>query len=407
MRAAIALVLGAVAMTIVLHEATFATPVTDFDLEAKAAVVALSEGDVGEALDRCPSYCGSLLLRMPFALLVEGAGRNALFAAMSVPAILVALALGFALWRRALLVGAGLAAAWTAFMLVVLNPIGWRALEFGHPEELITAACCAGAAVAAYDRRPVLTGVLLGLAVGMKLWPVLVVIGVLLVLPAQRLRAVATAVAVAALLIAPMALAGGGGIEQAKAVAESTGTAVEPAQIWWFFGDPGVEVRNGAGILQEGYRAAPAWVTRISHPLVVLVPLLISLALARSVARRGAHEALLLLTLVLLLRGLLDTWNTEYYPFAFLLSVLVWELHARRTLPTRTLAATALCWLSFVALPGVVSADAVAVVYLAWAVPLAAMLAVRLAAPDVTARARERGARLRLAVRRRAGAGAS
>ena len=40
----------------------------------------------------------------------------------------------------------------------------------------------------------------------------------------------------------------------------------------------------------------------------------------------GEQDALALLTLLLLLRCLLDTWDTSYYPLPFILALLAWEV---------------------------------------------------------------------------------
>ena len=76
-----------------------------------------------------------------------------------------------------------------------------------------------------------------------------------------------------------------------------------------------------------------------------------------------------------------------------MLAVLAWELSvdARRP-PVLALAASALVWVSFQWLPEHVSADAQAAVFLAWSLPLAAWLGLRLFSGEQPAPARRRAA---------------
>ena len=70
--------------------------------------------------------------------------------------------------------------------LCAANPITLRALDIGHPEELLGAVLCAGAVLAALRGRATLAGVLLGLAMANKAWAVLAIGPVLLALPERR-----------------------------------------------------------------------------------------------------------------------------------------------------------------------------------------------------------------------------
>jgi len=89
---------------------------------------------------------------------------------------------------------------------------------------------------------------------------------------------------------------------------------------------------------------------------------------------------------VLLLRCLLDPWNTSYYEIPFLLALTAWEIHARRGLPLLALAATALAWTTLTLTPRHWSPDAQSLAFLAWSVPLALGMALRLARPVSFAR---------------------
>jgi hypothetical protein len=94
------------------------------------------------------------------------------------------------------------------------------------------------------------------------------------------------------------------------------------------------------------------------------------------------RDALLTLTLLLLLRCVLDTWDTVYYLLPFVLALLAWEVRGPSDRPPLlALSSTVLAWISFQWLPLHVSADAQAAFFLAWTVPLAAMLGASLFRP--------------------------
>ncbi len=127
---------------------------------------------------------------------------------------------------------------------------------------------------------------------------------------------------------------------------------------------------------------------------------------AQLAAREGstgrARQALALLALLLLLRCMLDTWDTAYYLLPFLLALTAWEGVGERGLPALALASTVLAWIDFEWLPTHASADAQAALFLLWTVPLAAALALRLYAPGaLEALARPAGASAQALTRRR------
>jgi hypothetical protein len=157
------------------------------------------------------------------------------------------------------------------------------------------------------------------------------------------------------------------------------------------------------GEIKLGYRTAPAWVGVVSHPLVVVVGL--GMAAALWLQRRrviggavGERDALLLLTLILLLRCLLDTWDTGYYMLPCLLALLTWEtLGASHRLPLLAFVSVVLPWLGLWQLSADgASADLQAALFLAWTVPLSAGLALRLYAPELTSRLTHRAKSARL-----------
>jgi hypothetical protein len=117
---------------------------SDYEQEALPAVQALTGGDLAGFVARAPAYGGSLLLRAPFALAADaaGGGADAVWRALAAPALLAVAGLGLVLWS--VLARAGRPrAAWAALALAVLHPTVLRALEYGHPEEVVGGTLCA------------------------------------------------------------------------------------------------------------------------------------------------------------------------------------------------------------------------------------------------------------------------
>jgi len=286
-----------------------------------------------------------------------------------------------------------------ALGVCVANPITLRALELGHPEELLGACLCVAAVLAAARAangrdHPLLAGALLGLAIANKEWALLAAGPVLLALaPGRRLRCLAVALATCAVVLGPLLLAGSGGfIASTRATAAPAASPIfQPWQVFWFFARHGATVHGLFGAPKPGYRTAPAWANEISHPLVLAVGLALPawLWLRERRAVLSAEKALLALALALLLRCLLDTWDTVYYPLPFILALLAWEagMDTRRP-PFLALLASVLVWVSFQWLPEHVSADAQAALFLAWSLPFAAWLCLRLLSPGSAARTR-------------------
>src|SRR5215207_7997262 len=150
---------------------------TDYEAEAAPAFAALVHDGFERFLELCPAYGGSLMLRAPFALGADalGGGEVAVFRAVGVPCLLAGSALGAVLAAGLLARGAGRGVVATVLLLCAANPITLRALDIGHPEELLGAALCAGALLAAVRGRPGWAGVLLGLAIANKAWAVLAI----------------------------------------------------------------------------------------------------------------------------------------------------------------------------------------------------------------------------------------
>lgn len=372
-----ALVAGASALT--LGAMGMLTPAfTDYELEAEPSLQALRAGDVVAFLDLAPAYGGSLVLRSPFALLpgLWGGGDLALFRSMAVPCLIAGALLAVGLWWRGRLLGCSRATCWIALLLVAANPLTLKALEIGHPEELLGGVLCVAAVLAAGRGHSLLTGVLLGLAIANKPWAVLAVVPVLAVAEGGRVKLLAAAGAATALVMLPLALAGGA-VQETAAVARAGSDIFQPWQIWWFLGEHGALVVGNFGE-KPNYRVGPDWLGGVAHPVVVFVPVAISVALLPRLRRRPWHDGLLLLAFAMLLRCLLDPWNVSYYSLPFLLALVAWEVHAERRPPVLALAATLFSWITLVSVTTSVHPDIQAVAYLAWSVPLAILLGARL-----------------------------
>jgi Glycosyltransferase family 87 len=362
---------------------------SDYDSEVAPAYKALVDGHVLPFLHLMPAYGGSLILRAPFALLpgLWGGGELAVYRSVAVPCLLAAGVLGVWLVARMRVLGVGTLARATALGLCVASPIALRALEIGHPEDLLGAALCVAAVLTALAGRATWGGVLLGLAIANKQWALVAVAPLLVALPGQRLRALTVAAATAAAILAPSLIAAPGHFATTNQAASSTGTIFQPWQAWWFTGSFGHVIRGGDGLVKLGYRYPPAWIGSITHPLIVAISVPLSLLWVRlRRATSSREDVLLLLALVLLLRCVLDPFNNIYYSLPFLMALLSWETLRARRVPVVTLGSTAVLWLIFQKLPGQVTPDVQSLAYVAWALPLGLWLAVTLYAPERASR---------------------
>jgi hypothetical protein len=357
----------------------------DYEVEAAPAVAALVHGDLRAFLELAPAYGGSLVLRAPFALLpgLWGGGELAVYRTLALPCLLAGAVFGVWLVAHMRALGHARLARAAALGLCVANPITLRALEIGHPEELLGAVLCVAAVLLAPRDRPNWAALLLGLAIANKQWALLAAGPVLLALPRHRVRTLLLASALAVLILAPIAvlrppsLASAGG---------HSGTIFQPWQAWWFLGESGHVVRNTFGQVKPGYRTPPAWIGGLARPLIVALALPLTLLCVRR--RRRTSDPLLLLALLLMLRCALDPWDTVYYALPFLFALLTWEVTARREPPVFSLATLATIWLVFQELPHHLSADAQSLAFGAVALPTAIALAVVLYAPRLLGRRR-------------------
>jgi hypothetical protein len=370
---------------------------SDYETEAKPAFDALLHGQLTQFLRLAPVYGGSLIERAPFAVLPHlwGGGALAVYRMAALPCLLAAALLAVALVARMRAERRPLPARAIALLVCVANPITLQALEAGHPEELLGACLCVAAVLCALAERPLWAGIALGLAIANKDWALLAAGPVLLALPARRrLGCAAAAIAAAAFILLPLLVVRSGAFVAATRASASTASSIfQPWQLWWFFGHHGAAVHGTFGQLKPDYRTGPAWAGTIAHPLILLAGFALSGALwlrVRRLPRRcaDARTALLALALTMLLRCLLDTWDTEYYLLPFVFALLAWEVRGPVTrLPLLAASSSVLAWLSFQWLPEHVSPDAQAALFLAWTVPLAAFLAQRLLAASLATQA--------------------
>ncbi len=380
---------------------------SDYETEVRPAFEALVHGHLTSFLRIAPAYGGSLLERAPFALIpgLWGGGALAVYRAVAVPCLLAAALLGVWLVARMRAEGRPLFARGLALAVCVVNPLTLRALELGHPEELLGACLCLAAVLLAADERPLWAGLALGLAVANKEWALLAAGPVLLALPPRRRPAlIACSIGVAALVLAPLLLVGSGGFSSALRASAAPPSAIfHPWQVWWFFGHH-VAPSPGAGFaVANGYRVGPSWSGTIAHPLILAVGLVLPLAVwlrERRPERIELRAALLLLALLMLLRCLLDTWDIAYYPLPFVLALLAWEVRgAIARPPVLSAAASVLAYISFIWLPEHASPDLQAAFFLAWSLPLALRTG-RAPARAAAARAVRRSRLARAAARR-------
>ncbi len=361
----------------------------DWQSEARPAVGALLAGHVSQFLQTAPVYGGSLILRAPFVMLTKlwGGGELSIYAASALPCLMAVGALGVWLTARMRTLGRSRGARGVALVLCVANPLTLPALQIGHPEELLGAVLCIAAVLCAMHDRPTWAAVLLGIAIGNKQWAVLVVGPVLLALDRARLRALVITGVTAGMLTAPFILGASSGVAaQTTATGLSSGAIFQPWQIWWFFGAHG-PVTQG---LAAGYRTPPQWIETISHPLViaVMVPLT---ALYAVVRRRRTHRVpdapLLLLTLLLALRCVLDPWDISYYAVPFLFALVTWESLSFDRVPVLALLATFAAWMIFKQTAAFnLSADMQALVFAIVSIPSVITLSVALYAPGALQR---------------------
>jgi hypothetical protein len=337
----------------------------DYGVEAASSFSALLHGHIVGFLQTAPSYGATFLLRAPFALpgSLTGASTLLIYRLSALPCLLAIGALGVWLASDLRRAGGGIVAAAAALALCAANPITYKVLQIGHPEELLGAVLCVVAVLFAQRGRANWAALALGLAIANKQWALLAIGPVLVALPGQRWRTLIAAGAVAVAFVAPIMLssvtikAG-----TSRLIVSDTGTLFHPWQVFWFFGPRGHWLATMGNYIPRGFRLPPSWLGGRAHLLIVWLGLPLTLLAVRRRARPA--DALLLLALLMLLRCWLDPWDNVYYPLPFIVALLAWETTVARRLPYAAVAATAATWLIFDYLPLHLTVDEQAVSFL-------------------------------------------
>jgi hypothetical protein len=336
----------------------------------------------------------SLLLRWPFAALAEAVHASDL-AVYKFGVFPCVLGVGLvALYLCELLRARGRSPATRIAVVAVclVNPVTFRALELGHPEDLLAGAMCVAAVLIASRGRPVAAGLVLGLAFVTKQWAIVAAAPALLVAPSHRIRLGASAAAVAIAVTLPLlALDPHRLVTITQEASKTKGSG--PASVWTpftidrkrrFF--DGSEYRTATG------HQLPSALHPIPKLLIVLAPFPLAFLLWRR-RRVALEDAIGLLALVLLLRCMLDPVSNGYYYAPFLFALAGYETLRRRGPPLLTIAVAAAVWATF-ELPS--SRGVVTTAWVVWALPLTIFMFVALYAPQLlrARTARRRGAQV-------------
>jgi hypothetical protein len=288
-----------------------------------------------------------------------------------------------------------------AAVLLVANPLVVKALRFGHPEEVLGAALCTGAMIAAMRRMGVLAGILVALALTTKQWA-LVMVGpmvlALLVFRVSRWRFAAALVVTGLAVAGPFVLSDPRGYldlqDRAGSIQPMNSHPASPYSIWYPV-TPAKYVRirpvNGRSIVRV--RPVPPFIAGFAKQLIVISALLLTVPLILRRRRLSATDPLLFLAFALLLRCTLDPFDNPYYHLPFLFAFLAWESLAVRGVPVFALSVS----FSFLlatslaeTLTSVPNYTTHCVVYLAWALPALAIMGVHLYSPALAGRLRAR-----------------
>jgi hypothetical protein len=402
-----AIVLSAVAGSVILLSGLQEFAFTDYETEALPAVDRLVAGDAAGFLTALPGYGGALILQAPFALLGHALGGDAdlwAWRLQALPGITALFVIGVVLGirvNRSIEGPAGAAWGCVTAAFASATPFAMVAQNYGHTEEALVAGFVVLGVLLAARGNLALAGVLVGLAAAAKPWAIVAVPVVLLAAADRReLFRVSTAVVIAGLLLTvPTFAAGGTGKVVASAHTSTSGT-FRPDNLFWFAGStnpdwqprspaPDDSVVGGVVTNAPGWaqRLEPAWAAKVSHPAIVAFAVLLAAAFWRRRPRlAGREDLLLLLSAVCWWRCLLDTWNVHYYALAALLALTAWEARRGRP-PVVAGVATTLAWTSFQIFPASdITPDLHTALYLAWALPLGAGMVARLLAPEAFAR---------------------
>jgi hypothetical protein len=374
--------------------------------DAAPAIDSLIHGHVADFFDRQPLMGPvSLYVRAPVAALaglgdydfklVYDLGALACMLALAAGALALMATMrsrGHPPWQQAL-----------AGVLLLVNPVVFKVLQAGHPEELLGTAACLGAGLAILARRDTSAGVLLGVALATKLWAAVIAPGVLLAADRRvALRVGVIAAVVTALLYAPMVAGDAGRFRSTLHAANKLGTlpgSVTSANVWWFVASEKVPferyvaVRDGQLVTEPvvGFTMKDS-VAPLTHPTVILLAAVLSLLWARGPRARAPDTLLLLFALCFLLRCIFDPGNWSYYHLPAIASLLAYESVAFRRPPWAAIWLMGCVWATALLAPHIHSDAGFGLLYLGWALPTAAGLALWLFRPtSLFQRARVQG----------------
>jgi hypothetical protein len=356
--------------------------------DAGPSLDAIVHGDLhGAFAEQPPMGSFSLIVRAPFAAAAHAADGTDLFiyraGALACVLGLAALALwvGFAMARRG--------RPWFACVIVpaaiLASPLTRAALEYGHPEEILGAALCAGAVIAAGRDRPLAAGLMLGCAAATKQWALMAVLPALLAAPRARVKLLAAAGSTTALLLVPMLLADPARFwlaQRSVGIATTFTNTVTATNVWFPFAQgvtaPTLTPDGGRETLTQ-YSLSSA-LGHLTHPLVLLLALAACAAYWRRRRGAGPEEAIQLLALVFLIRCVFDPLTYSYHHTPFLVALVTYEALRRRVPVLSAFAMAAVLLTTFVVAP-MKDALLVNVFYLCWSLPLLAALTLAVLAP--------------------------
>jgi hypothetical protein len=392
--------LAALAVGVCVH---YGSP-GDYYTDAGPAFEALSRGRLHEFF-ASGALMGpfAMLVRLPFVLAANLGDASMLdryrwgAVACVLPSVVLALVVA-RLMRRS---GQPIHACVLAAVLLIANPLVVKALRFGHPEEMLGAALCTGAMIAAMRRMGVLAGILVALALTTKQWA-LVMVGpmvlALLVFRVPRWRFTAALLITGLAVAGPFVLSDPRGYlhvqHRAGSIPVMNSQPASPYSIWYPVTPAKyVHIRPLNGRSAARVRPVPPFIGGFAKQLIVISALLLTVPLILRRRRLSATDPLLFLAFALLLRCTLDPFDNPYYHLPFLVAFLAWESLTVRGVPVFALfvsfafvLATSLAE-TLTSLPNYTTHCAV---YLAWALPALALIAVHLYSPALAGSLRAR-----------------
>ena len=297
----------------------------DYKVDAAPAFEALSKGRLHEFFTS-DALMGpfALLARAPFVLVANLGDASMLdhYRWGAIVCMLASAVLALVVGRTMRRAGQPVYVCAFAAVLLVANPIVVKALAFGHPEEMLGAALCTGAMLAAMTRRGILAGILFGLALTTKQWALVIVGPILLAVLVYRLPRWKFA---AALLVTCLAATGPFFLsDPGRFLDAQTRAGTIPVTNWqpaspysiWYLAAPtkSVHIRPVDGRSDIQVRPVPPFVAGIAKKLIVISALLLTLPLLVRRKRLSATDPLLCLAFVLLLRCVLDPFDNVLPP---------------------------------------------------------------------------------------------